>query len=138
MNPNLPRVDRVIADVLRAAAGEPYAGSLDGLAARIDAAAASVLDARRKGVSRTVAWWDYAAQWARALIPASLVVGAASIGFLWLFKTTEAAESSASSAIGAAVSPCRLERGCTPAAAVDKALDELVSPSTNPAVRNPR
>jgi hypothetical protein len=137
MNPNDRHVDRQIADALRAASTDEYSGSLDRLAARIDAAVAPMLAARRDGASRTFAWWSYAADWARALIPASVVIAAASIGFLWLLRTSEAAEPPPS-AIAAAVSPCRLDRDCTPASAVDKAVEELISATTPLSTAKPR
>ena len=144
MNPNDPHVDRTIGNALRAEAGEPYAGSLETLAARIDVAAAPLLAARRGGsATRPFAWWDYAAEWARTLIPASVVVAAASVGFLWLLRIAQAEPVSRPSAIIAAVRPCAAgandsKAGCTPAAAVDRAVEELVSSVDVPPGRTPR
>jgi hypothetical protein len=143
MNPNDPRVDRVIASGLRAAAGEnSYAGSLDDLAARIDAAAAPLLAARRNGSMRPFAWWDYAADWGRALIPASMIVAAASVGFLWMLRSAEAEPVRSMSPIVATVRPChdgdQATRDCAPAAVVNQAVEELVSMNDIPARRHPR
>ena len=73
------RSDRDIARALRELSTR-YAGDLESLARRVDAAAAPLLVAR---VGRPqLAWWDYAAQWGNALIPASVLLSFASIAFL--------------------------------------------------------
>jgi hypothetical protein len=143
MNPNDPRVDRSIADALRAVAHDAYAGSFDALAARIDAAAAPLLSARRDGSTRPMAWWDYAAGWSRALIPASVIVAAASVGFLWLLRTAEAEPARQTSAIVAAVRPCLADRQtvsgeCASTEVVNRAVEELVSTNDAPVRRPPR
>jgi hypothetical protein len=145
MNPNDPRVDRAIANAFREAGlvSSEYEGSLERLADRIGVAAAPMLAARRDGSSRQFAWWSYPAEWARALIPVSVAVAAASVGFLWLLRTAEAKTPPAPSAIVAAVRPCAAtgrssQPACTQADAVDRAVEELVTTADVPARRSPR
>lgn len=139
MNPRDDRIDRAIADALRSAAGEPYEGSLDSLAARIDVAAVPILAARRQGGQRAVAWWDFAAGWARMLVPVGLTIAAASVTLLWLMRPTipvaaEPLNSRPSSMIVAAVG-----RGAAAPEVVDRAVEELVSPGgTSPTTRKIR
>src|SRR5438046_2488816 len=78
--------DRAVADALRTASVDPYQGSLGDLARRIDAAAVPVLAARRPGEQRPVLWWDFAAAWARTLVPVGLTIAAASVTVLWLMR----------------------------------------------------
>jgi hypothetical protein len=143
MNPNDPRVDRVIANALRVAGSEKsYGHSLEDLAARIDGAAAPLLAARRNESMRPFAWWDYAADWARALIPASVIVAAASVGFLWMLRSAEARPLPSMSPIAAAVRPChdgeQTTAACAPAAVVNQAIEELVSMNDVPSRRRSR
>ena len=132
------RTDRAIADALRSVSSEPYQGSLDDLATRIDSAAAPALAARRQGGQRPVVWWDFAAEWARTLVPVGLTVAAASVTLLWLMRPVApvAAQSAPlrSSSIVAAVG-----RGVPAPELVDRAVEELVSTSGIPSSsRRPR
>ena len=136
MNPK--RTDRAIADALRSVSSEPYQGSLDELAKRIDSAATPILAARRQGGQRPVVWWDFAAEWARTLVPVGLTVAAASVALLWLMRPVApvAAQSAParSSSIVAAVG-----RGVPAPDLVDRAVEELVSTSGIPSTsRKPR
>src|SRR2546430_1498486 len=136
MNPK--RTDRAIADALRSASGEPYQGSLDELAKRIDSAAAPVLAARRHGGQGPVVWWDFAAEWARTLVPVGLSVAVVSLTVLWLMRpvTPVAAQSAPgrSSSIVVAVG-----RGVPAPDLVDRAVEELVNTSGLPSTpRRPR
>ena len=135
---NRKRTDRAIADALRSVSSEPYQKSLDELARRIDAAAAPILAARRLGGQRPVVWWDFAAEWARTLVPVGLSVAAVSLAVLWLMRPVApaAAQSPAarSSSIVAAVG-----RGEAAPDVVDRAVEELVSTSGIPSTsRKPR
>jgi len=130
MNPK--RTDRAIADALRSAAGEPYRGSLDELASRIDAAAVPIFAARRFAGQRAVVWWDFAAEWARPLVPIGVTLAVVSVAVLWLMRPVApvAAQSVtvASSTIAAAV-----RHGAPAPELVDRAVEELVSTSGIPA-----
>jgi negative regulator of sigma E activity len=136
MNPK--RTDRAIADALRSVSGESYQGSLEELAKRIDIAATPILAARRQSGQRPVVWWDFAAEWARTLVPVGLSVAAVSLTVLWLMRPVApvAAESAParSSSIAAAVG-----RGVPARDLVDRAVEELVSTSGIPSTsRKPR
>jgi negative regulator of sigma E activity len=136
MNPK--RTDRAITDALRSMSSEPYQRSLDELAKRIDSAAAPLLAARRQGGQRPIVWWDFAAEWARTLVPVGLSVAAVSLTVLWLMRPVApvAAQSAPrrSSSIVAAVG-----RGVPAPDLVDRAVEELVSTSGIPASpRKPR
>jgi len=112
------RTDRGIARALRELS-RPYSGNLESLARRIDASAAPLLSAR---VGRPqLAWWDYAAQWGNALIPASVLLSFASIAFLVVVRPPAARSHRAPPAAVAQAS-------VTPSAAdvVDRAVDDLV------------
>ncbi len=129
MNPKRTHpTDRAIADALRSAAGEPYQGSLVDLARRIDAAAVPIFAARRQGVRPSVMWWDFAAEWARTLVPIGVTVAVACVAVLWLMRPVApvAAQSvsGASSTIVVAV-----RRGAPAPDLVDRAVEELVSTS---------
>ena len=135
---NRKRTDRAIADALRSVSSEPYQKSLDELARRIDSAATPILAARRQGGQRPVVWWDFAAEWARTLVPVGLSVAAVSLAVLWLMRPVApvAAESAParSSSIAAAVG-----RGVPAPDVVDRAVEELVTTSGIPSTaRRPR
>jgi hypothetical protein len=77
----MPRLPSHIVRALRETQHpEPDAERLARLASSIDVAAAPFLLARRRVES---GWWELPAAWAAALIPASLVLAAASILVLW-------------------------------------------------------
>ena len=82
----------------------PDQARLDRLAAAIDAAAAPLLALRAR---KEQDWWELPAKWAATLIPASLILAAASILVLWR------------------VAPPRPEREIAQAP-VDQAVNELV------------
>ncbi len=75
--------DRRIADALRRVDPDPYDRSVEALAARIDTAAAPLLAARRFRARAPRAWWEYAAGWAKMLIPIGVTVAVASV-VLWV------------------------------------------------------
>jgi hypothetical protein len=125
------RTDRVIADALRSVPSEPYQRSLDDLAKRIESAALPILAARRRGGERPVVWWDFAAEWARTLVPVGLTVAAASLALLWLMRpvapvAAQSAPTRSSSIVAAA------GRGVPAPELVDRAVEELVSTSGIP------
>src|ERR1041385_2052993 len=106
------QTDRTIARALRQAEVQ-YQRSVDALARRIDVAAAPLLAAR---IGREpLAWWDYAAQWSSALIPASVLLAAASVGFLLVIQPPAKASSRP---VVAATRPVTRS-------AVDRAVDDL-------------
>ena len=76
----MPRLPSHIVRALRENQPEPDAERLARLATSIDVAAAPHLLARQRTES---GWWDLPAAWAATLIPASLVLAAASILVLW-------------------------------------------------------
>lgn len=128
------RTDRVIADALRSLPSIPYQGSLDSLAERIDAAALPILAARRQVGQRPLVWWDFAAEWARTLVPVGLTIAAASLTVLWL--TRPAAPVAAQSAPNRPSSIVAAVRHGVPAPElVDRAVEELVSTSGIPSTR---
>ncbi|HEY6218864.1 MAG TPA: hypothetical protein VIV65_02335 [Gemmatimonadaceae bacterium] len=106
------QTDRTIAKALRQVEAV-YRGSIDSLARRIDAASVPLLAAR---IGREpLAWWDYAAQWSSALIPASVLLAAASVAFLIVIQPPAKA---ASRPVVAATRPVTRS-------AVDRAVDDL-------------
>jgi hypothetical protein len=77
----MSQLDPRLLRALRAdAVSPPDPARLDRLAASIDAAAAPLLAERRR---RQPEWWELPAAWAATLIPASLLLAAASIFVLW-------------------------------------------------------
>src|ERR1041385_6073078 len=116
------RTDRTIAKALRQAE-TAYRGSLDALAPGIDAAGAPFLAAR---VGREpLTWWDYAAHWGSALIPASVLLAAASVAFLIVIQPPS--KPSTRQVVAASRTASR--------SAVDRAVDDLVSTPTRVARR---
>src|ERR1043165_448688 len=116
------QTDRTIARALRQAEVQ-YQRSVDALARRIDVAAAPLLAAR---VGREpLAWWDYAAHWGSALIPASVLLAAASVAFLIVIQPPS--KPSTRQVVAASRTASR--------SAVDRAVDDLVSPPTRVARR---
>jgi hypothetical protein len=76
-----PRGDARIAEALRRVERQIVDRPLAPLIQRIVAAAGPILDARRPKPS---AWWEYAAGWARMLIPVGVTIGlAAGAGIAW-------------------------------------------------------
>src|SRR4051812_44679713 len=115
------RSDRDIARALRELSTE-YKGNLESLARRIDQAAAPVLAAR---VGRAQpAWWDYAAQWGNALIPASVLLSFASIAFLVVVRPPAPRVHRER--------PVVVVRTAKASDAVDRAVDDLVGPVPTP------
>jgi hypothetical protein len=111
------RTDSAIARALRELS-RPYTGNLEALARRIDQSAAPLLAAR---IGRPqLAWWDYAAQWGNALIPASVLLSFASIAFLVVVRPT------APSSQRERVTTVALASATTSASDVDRAIDDLV------------
>jgi negative regulator of sigma E activity len=135
MNPK--RTDRAIADALRSAASEPYQGSLDELARRIDAAAVPILAARRQSVSRSVVWWDFAAEWARMLVPIGVTIAAACVAVLWLMRPVAPVAAQSVSPRPSTIAVA-VRHGAPAPELVDRAVEELVSMSGAPAARSPR
>src|SRR5262249_42324745 len=78
---------------LRATQAPAYDRPLERLAARIARAAAPALAGGRGGLAMTLGRdaWEYAAGWARALIPLGASVGVASIAMLWVITPVERA-----------------------------------------------
>ena len=116
------QTDRTIAKALRQVEAV-YRGSIDSLARRIDAASVPLLAAR---IGREpLAWWDYAAQWGSALIPASVLLAAASVAFLIVIQPPS--KPSTRQVVAASRTASR--------SAVDRAVDDLVSTPTRVARR---
>jgi hypothetical protein len=134
MNSRDARTDRAIADALRTAAGEPYEGSLDSLAVRIDVAATPILAARRQGGQRPAAWWDFAAEWARMLVPVGLSIAAASVMLLWIMRPVVPVAAQPVSSRGPSPIVVAM-RGAAAPDLVDRAVEELVSGPAAPAIQ---
>jgi hypothetical protein len=132
MNPK--RTNRAIADALRSASSKPYQGSLDELARRIDAAAVAILTARRPGVPRTVVWWEFTAEWARMLVPIGVTVAAACVAVLWLMRPAVPAATQSVSGTPSMIAMA-VRHGAPASDLVDRAVEELVSPSAAPVPR---
>jgi hypothetical protein len=94
-------------------------GNLEALARRIDQSAAPLLAAR---IGRAqLAWWDYAAQWGNALIPASVLLSFASIAFLVVVRPP-----APSPQRGRTATVAQASAPATAAEAVDRAIDDLI------------
>lgn len=87
---------------------EPDAERLARLASSIEVAAGPLLAARQRAEP---GWWELPAAWAATLIPASLVLAAASLLVLWRMEPPRP----------------RLVGEVAQAAAVDQAVNELVT-----------
>lgn len=82
MKPHDPRGDPRIAEALRRAEVPLSDRAMQPLVRRIVAAAGPLLDTRRPTPS---VWWEYAARWARTLIPLGVTVAlAAGVGMVWV------------------------------------------------------
>lgn len=115
------RTDRDIARALRELSVE-YMGNLESLARRIDQAAAPLLAAR---INRAQpAWWDYAAQWGNALIPASVLLSFASIALLVVVRPPAPRVHRER--------PVAVVHTAKASDAVDRAVDDLIGPAPTP------
>jgi len=119
------RQDHTDRDIARAFrdASVTYRGSLEALAARIEAAAAPILAARFGRPA--LAWWDYAAQWGNALIPASVLLSFASIACLIVIRPPVPQHQPRPTSVVA-------ERTVRGNDAVDNAIDDLIGLPSRP------